>query len=47
MVRKYCGLRRNGTEGLWGDTEWDGGIVVLEVMGRTDCGVRSNGTDGL
>jgi hypothetical protein len=47
MGRRDCGVRRNGTLGLWCEKEWDSGTVVCEGMGRRECGVRRNGTLGL
>jgi hypothetical protein len=35
------------TEGLWFETEWDGGTVMSDGMGRSVCGVRRNGIEGL
>jgi hypothetical protein len=28
MGRRDCGVRQNGTEGLWCETEWAGGTLV-------------------
>jgi hypothetical protein len=40
-------VRRIGIEGLWCQTEWDGGTVLLDGMVRRECGVRRNGTVGI
>jgi hypothetical protein len=47
MGKWGCGVRRNGKKGLWSETEWDGGTVERERMGRRDCGVRWNGMERL
>jgi hypothetical protein len=45
MGRMDCGLRRNGTRGLWCEKEWDRFTLVLEGMGKRNCVVRRNWTD--
>jgi hypothetical protein len=40
-------VRRNESEGLWSETEWDGGTLEYDRVRRRDFRVRRNGTEGL
>jgi hypothetical protein len=43
MGPRGSGVRRNGTEGLWSETELGGGAMVSDAIEGIDCGVRRNG----